>query len=1531
MSLLQNVKRGVHLKCRVVELRKTLYMGKSSKKIICYVLILLIGALVFSSPHKVIAADPDRDIDITKTAQKVTQYAQSDSNWSSEDVNGRSFEECGCILAALATMMSLYLPSNTFDATIPRFPTKLLFGREITFNPVYLLHYLQYGPPKNGDPPIPIDPHETNLEPTDWGLKKVRNSCGVMPKPWAFENVGIPFVSSTGHSTPTGITLKTRDVNGLDATSRRIINQRLTSNPGEPTIVATQYYHEDGKIAKNLFHAYVIVGWDNENKTYLVLDPMLNPNDKWEVNTGPHAPKSNRTNSYKGWLGDIRVVITAKTAFGGFQKKEMLHDDPAPIEFAVTDPNGMRSGYNSLTQEFDYNSSNSFPYHFGEEMDILGTATEGHMAKGLEIDDPKDGDVYRVEIIGTGDGNYKIDQESIRGGPIHRRTFEGTIQTGQVLKYQMAYFNSSAPIVHEVDNFIPVAVPGDDRSTRAGRDVIFDGKRSWDADGTISSWVWDFGDGSNASGNRVTHKYAAEGEYTVTLEVKDNQGTAGTKTLTVSVTKPPTINVGRVSISTEAVQGNNSSGMTLNSLGWTDYLPLPWIETVSLSEDGRYTAFQSIASNLVAGDTNQVTDVFVHDRETNTTERVSLSPSGDQLSAPSGIPRISADGRYVVFYSGGNVFVRERSSDTTETMNVHTNGNSVSGQRVIPGGISRNGQYVVFSTEASLVAEDTNGLQSVYLRDVVQGKTEWVSKSAEFNPYGAWDPVMSDDANKIVFTNQSSSDSAGSQLYLFNRSDNTSEIISTTQAGTRGGSASQHPDITPDGKLLTFVNRDLAGNTGTYRVVIKDLQTGNVQGVLGSTNVDNGGLKSRPRFSADGRNILIQVPSRIPNGSNNSNTFEIHGFAVFDREAGTIRRVDLTQAGGLPNHAGSPYAALSGDGNWVAFSSYASTIVPFDTNGQPDVFLRDMRTAVPPVADISGPYIGWTTTTNSSRTVAFDGSLSFDTSGAPLTAMWDYGDGSAKQTTTNLKPSHAYSKEGTFKATLTVTNGGETSASASATVTIHPSSETDISVSPPCSDPGSRFLVSGITAPPQSVRNGWDLANGPLPDNSFSLFTDWNQRIDIKAKAPLYAFNAPFTAPPLITGTRRISGTYVFEIPCPKPNNLNPISDAGGPYKTTVGSPVVLDGSDSVDPEGANLTYSWKFGDDTAGTGENPSHTYQKAGKYFVGLVVKDGVNSSIITPGKGFTYVTVEENAAITIKTDKAEVEGNEGSTVTNTGTYTNPSQKSITFSTSIGSVQDLGDGKWKWSYMPADGPQVDSVTVTATGESNTTAKTTFELSVKNVAPSITALAIGGVGTACREGNNVPVTIELKDPANANDPLTSIIDWGDGTSNTSFTGDTFSNTHNYKPGTYNLIIKVSDDDGATTTNIAQPERVVLLFTPGNILEPINPDGSSTFKIGSTIPVKVRVADCHEDTISNLIPTVNLVAIGSTETTVNEIASSSEADSGNQMRWGGSHYMFNLSTKNSQFNQNNDLTQGRYRLTVKDPLMAPLNAEINLR
>jgi len=163
-------------------------------------------------------------------------------------------------------------------------------------------------------------------------------------------------------------------------------------------------------------------------------------------------------------------------------------------------------------------------------------------------------------------------------------------------------------------------------------------------------------------------------------------------------------------------------------------------EWASISSDGRHVAFESFASNLVPGDTNNTYDVFVRDLATGVTERVSVSSSGAQADGGSFEPSISSDGRFVAFSSVAtnlvtgdtnnvrDIFVRDRVAGTTTRVNVATGGAQALGLISTTPAISGDGRRVAFVSFASnLVHGDTNNTGDIFLRDRAAGTTTRVS------------------------------------------------------------------------------------------------------------------------------------------------------------------------------------------------------------------------------------------------------------------------------------------------------------------------------------------------------------------------------------------------------------------------------------------------------------------------------------------------------------------------------------------------------------------------------------------------------------------------------------------------------------------------------------------------------------------------------------------------------------------------------------------------------------------------------------
>jgi hypothetical protein len=180
-----------------------------------------------------------------------------------------------------------------------------------------------------------------------------------------------------------------------------------------------------------------------------------------------------------------------------------------------------------------------------------------------------------------------------------------------------------------------------------------------------------------------------------------------------------------------------------------------------LSGDGRYVAFVSAASNLIPGDTNGVGDAFVHDRQTGVTERVSISSTGEQGDSDSYWPGISADGRYVVFTSDAStlvpgdtngqydVFVHDRLTGATERVSVTSTGEE-SSDRGWWSSISGDGRYVIFSWTPW---DSQTFVGPIFRRDRLAGVTERVDLGATGQPAdgGCEFPSIGADGTHLAF------------------------------------------------------------------------------------------------------------------------------------------------------------------------------------------------------------------------------------------------------------------------------------------------------------------------------------------------------------------------------------------------------------------------------------------------------------------------------------------------------------------------------------------------------------------------------------------------------------------------------------------------------------------------------------------------------------------------------------------------------------------------------------------------------------
>lgn len=321
-----------------------------------------------------------------------------------------------------------------------------------------------------------------------------------------------------------------------------------------------------------------------------------------------------------------------------------------------------------------------------------------------------------------------------------------------------------------------------------------------------------------------------------------------------------------------------------------------------ISADGRVVAFSSLASDLVPGDTPGSSDTFVRDLAAGTTEMVTVGRDGSPADSASRGSALSADGRFVAFVSkasnlvpgdtGGfeDVFVRDRVTGTTERVSVHSSGAQADGHS---GGawISADGRFVSFASSATnLVDDDTNLVRDVFVHDRATGTTRCVSRPVSgvegdsqsgFNHlFGYFTTFLSPDARFVVFHSYASNLVPGDtntvpDIFVVERETGAVERVSVASDGTESDERSYFPVMFGDGRYVAFksagTNLVLGDGNGAEDVFLHDRRTGTTSRISLNSLGAEGDLESDyPTASADGSRIVFEslATNLVPGDSN---------------------------------------------------------------------------------------------------------------------------------------------------------------------------------------------------------------------------------------------------------------------------------------------------------------------------------------------------------------------------------------------------------------------------------------------------------------------------------------------------------------------------------------------------------------------------------------------------------------------------------------------------------------------------------------
>ena len=402
----------------------------------------------------------------------------------------------------------------------------------------------------------------------------------------------------------------------------------------------------------------------------------------------------------------------------------------------------------------------------------------------------------------------------------------------------------------------------------------------------------------------------------------------------------------RVSVGPGGIQSNGSSVVN------------------AISADGRFVAFSSAASNLIAGDHNGEEDVFLRDLVRGETYLISTSTGGLQGNDLSENPAVSADGRFVCFDSSASnlvpgdtngdydVFLRDRARSTTMRINLRPGGHQSKGS-VFKCDISSDGRLVAFDAEASrLVPDDTNNEMDIFIYDRVTKKVERVNLGNRGQQArGGYSilPSISASGRFVAFQSIANNLVAeavgpGANIYVRDRQENKTIRVSRGLGGAPIDVGSSNPAISADGRFVAFDSNStnlVPGDTNDIDdVFVYDLQTGRTTRVSVATDGQQGNSDSGyPSISADGRFVVFHsyATNLVPGDTNDAVDVFLH-----DCRTGVTSRVSVSSSGAQANGDSSYHFAISPRGDKVAFISDATNLVPGDTNGKTDVFLRQL-------------------------------------------------------------------------------------------------------------------------------------------------------------------------------------------------------------------------------------------------------------------------------------------------------------------------------------------------------------------------------------------------------------------------------------------------------------------------------------------------------------------------------------------------------------------------------------------------------------
>ncbi len=424
-------------------------------------------------------------------------------------------------------------------------------------------------------------------------------------------------------------------------------------------------------------------------------------------------------------------------------------------------------------------------------------------------------------------------------------------------------------------------------------------------------------------------------------------------TVALVVASPQDEKTVRLSVSAGGEEANDTSAMA------------------DVTADGRYVVYQSIATNLIPGDINASSDIFVLDLVEGSIERVSVASDGTEANGASQNAAISGDGRYVVFeslatnldprdtLSGSDIFLRDRETGSTTLISVNERTDDNSLGSFAPD-ISEDGSTIVFHSNASgLVPDDTNGVADIFAYYPVTNLMTCITSCAGSDG-DSTHPAVNGNGNVIVFeseaTNLIPNDTNGlMDVFIWAPGWGHMQRVSESLAGEEANDISYDPAVSRTGRQIAFTSRAnnlVVGDTNDgcvqddgncEDVFVRDVYVTfqDLARVSVGIGAEANGSSFDADLSADGDWVIFR--SSATNLIEKDSNLRDDVF-VFDRVNQTTIPVSLSMDGTQGNR-NSYQGALGLSGGFAFFTSLSTNLVADDTNTVADIFLREFETS----------------------------------------------------------------------------------------------------------------------------------------------------------------------------------------------------------------------------------------------------------------------------------------------------------------------------------------------------------------------------------------------------------------------------------------------------------------------------------------------------------------------------------------------------------------------------------------------------------